>query len=122
MTVAVSDRPIHRQAEDLSAADFRACAETSGEAADRPLGIACVLALRTIVGSGILPPNAIMLGYRATWHEEPRLGRYVTEMSVIEADLPRTRYQRVVIGYRTTAADGRLAIEQEQEVLWPVTV
>ncbi len=121
MTVAVSDRPLHQRTDQISEADLRECAETSGEASDRPLGIACVLALRTLIGSGVLPPSAIMLGYRATWYDEPRPGGYVTDLSIIEADPPRTRYQRVVIGYRTTTADGRLAIEQQQEVLWPVT-
>ena len=121
MTVAVSDSPIHTQAEGVTEADFLACAETSGEASERPFGIASVLALRALIGSGILPPGAIMLGYRVAWHGAPCTGRHVTELRIIEADAPRTRFQRAVIGYRTTGPDGLLAIEQEQEVLWPVT-
>ena len=121
MTVQVSPSAAHAREDDLREADFRACAETTGEASDRPLGIACVLALRTLVGSGLLPPSAIMLGYSFTWHEAPRPARYRTEMRIVEADPPRTRYQRVVIGYASRTPDGRLALEQEQEVLWPVT-
>src|SRR5262249_32916541 len=116
------ERILHAQAETISEADLRRCAEASGEAAERPLGIAFVLALRTLIGSGALPPGAMMLGHSATWHEPPAAGSFRTELRIRVADPPRRRYQRVVIGYRTmTAAESRLVLEQEQEVLWPVT-
>lgn len=122
MTVTVGSAPIHVQRETLTNHDFSQCAETSGETVDFPLGIAAVLALRALIASKALPDNAIMMGYAATWHEELRPGAFRTEMSIAEVDAPRTRYQRVVIAYRThDGGDGRLLVEQRQEVLWPVT-
>lgn len=123
MTVTVSSAPIHVQRDTLTNHDFALCAETSGETVDFPLGIAAVLALRALIASKALPDNAIMLGYAAIWHEELRPGAFRTEMSIAEADAPRMRYQRVVIAYRTHDGgdDGRLLVEQRQEVLWPVT-
>ena len=122
MTVEAGSRVLHAQTETITGSDLRCCAQTSGEDAEQPLGIACVLALRTIIGSGGLPPGAMMLGYAATWYEPLAPGEFRTEMSIRIADPPRRRYQRVVVGYRTfRAADGHLVLEQEQEVLWPIT-
>ena len=121
MTVAVSKVPVHVQHDRLEQSDFDLCASTSGETVEYPLGIAAVLALRTLIASEALPDNAIMLGYQATWQEELRPGAFRTDMMIAEADAPRTRYQRVVIAYTTYASDDRLVVEQRQEVLWPVT-
>jgi hypothetical protein len=116
------ESPVHVEDDDITAADFAACATISGEAPDAPLGIAFVIALRALLGSNLLPDGAMMLSHRVTWHEKPRPGRLVTEVSIKEADAPRTRYQRVVIGYRTARGEDRdhVVITQEQEVLWPV--
>jgi len=113
---------VHIEDDDITAADFAACAAISGEAPEAPLGIAFVIALRALLGSKLLPDGAMMLSHRVTWHERPRPGRYRTEMTISEVDAPRTRYQRVVIAYRTTPDDDRhrSVITQEQEVLWPV--
>lgn len=121
MSIEASDRILHVQTEVITAGDLDRCAEITGELSERSLGIAFVLALRTIVASGALPPGAMMLGYDATWHEAPRPGAFRTEMRICVADPPRRRYQRVVIGYRTLAADdSRLVLNQAQEVLWPI--
>ena len=122
MSIPALGSTVHARTEVVTATDLSVCGALSGEASPRPLGIAFVLALRAVIESAALPDGAIMLGHGATWHEEPRPGTFRTEMSIRAAAPPRTRYQRVVIGYRTTAIeDGRLVLEQEQEVLWPVT-
>ncbi len=122
MTIVASGRVVHERSDDITPADLRACAAVSGEDDDSPLGIACVLALRTLIELGMLPDSAIMLGYRAVWHRAPAPGHYRTDMRIVEADGPRTRYQRVVIGYRTVStSDHRPVFEQFQEVLWPIT-
>jgi hypothetical protein len=121
MKIEASDRAIHSQDDIVTEADLASCADITGEGSHRPLGIAFVLALRTIIGSGVLPPGAMMLGYTATWHEPPRPGAFRTELRICAADPPRRRYQRVMIGYRTLeAGSGRLIVEQVQEVLWPI--
>ena len=120
MSVRPSAQPIHTSTQTVTKRELAACAELTGEASDRPFGIAFILALRTVIGSGALPDGAIMLGHRATWNEAPRPGTFRTEMSIAAADAPRTRFQRVVIAYRTVdEADHKLVIEQAQEVLWP---
>jgi hypothetical protein len=113
--------PLHSRTDHLTVIDLQTCARLSGEETDRPLGIAFVLALRTLIESEALPGGAIMLGHRATWHAAPSPGVYRTEMSIISVDPPRTRYQRVVIGYRTAVEGGAIFVDQQQEVLWPTT-
>ncbi|MBP5858542.1 hypothetical protein KAJ83_16085 [Marivibrio halodurans] len=122
MIEASDDKTVYSRVEEISESDLNACAEISGEVNDPPLGIAYVMALRTVIGSGLLPDGAMMLGHRATWFEAPRPGRFETEMRFSEADPPRTRFQRVVIAYRTFDRNrgGELVLEQEQEVLWPI--
>lgn len=122
MSVEAGERIIHARTETVTIDDLERCAGITGENSQHPLGIAFVLALRTIIGSSALPPGAMMLGYTATWHERPAAGTFRTEMRIGTADEPRRRYQRVVIAYRTFATtDGRVVLEQEQEVLWPIT-
>lgn len=105
----------------LDAELLRACAAVDGECPDGPgLGIAFVLALRTLIQTGILPDAAIMLGHRATWYAAPPTDEAVTtEMVIAEAEPGSGRYHRVVIAYRSQTDDGRRLIEQHQEVLWP---
>lgn len=113
--------PVHARSDCLTACELQQCAELLGETSDRPLGVAFVLALRTLIESRVLPDGGIMLSHRATWFCESWAGVYRTAMSIISTDPPRTRYQRVVIGYRTTDENGKVFVEQEQEVLWPNT-
>lgn len=122
--IHADEEPVYVHTEEISEADLRDCARISGEASDAPLGIAFVIALRTLMGSGLVPDNAMMLGHRVVWHTQPLAGLFVTEMSIAAADPPRTRFQRVVIAYRTMDSHqgGLLVTEQEQEVLWPVTL
>lgn len=121
--IEADGKAVHVQSETISQAELTACATISGECSDAPLGIAFVFALRTVIGSGLLPDGAMMLGHRVTWHGPPHPGAFVTEMSFAAADPPRTRFQRVVIAYKTheESREGRLLAEQEQEVLWPIT-
>lgn len=114
---------VHTHVDVLTQEDFATCAGISGEPVEAPLGIAFIVALRTLIGSRLLPDGAIMLRHRVTWHHKPRPGRIVTELRVKEVDPPRTRFRRVVIGYRTNNTQDAhvISIEQEQEVLWPVT-
>ena len=110
----------HSRAEVCGEDLIERCAEITGEQTSRPLGIAFVLALRTLIGSGILPDGAIMVSHSATWMEEPPLGEEVTTGLVISrTEPPRGRFQRVVLSYVTTGRDGRVLFKQEQGVLWP---
>jgi hypothetical protein len=121
MNPEAGDRVIHTQTEVVTEADLLSCAKITDEISKRPLGIAYVIALRTIIDSGALPPGAMMLGHSVTWHEAPSAATFRTELRILAADPPRRRYQKVMIGYRTLeASTGRLVLEQEQEVLWPV--
>lgn len=113
--------PVHERTDRLSERELSACAALSGEESERPLGIAFVLALRTLIESGVFPDGGIMLGHQATWFREPWIGAYRTELSIVAIDPPRTRYQRVVLGYRIRGEDGDPFAEQQQEVLWPIT-
>jgi hypothetical protein len=122
MSVPAVGAVLHRRREFLTVDDFDACARLTAEPRPDPLGIAFVLALRAAIAWGGLPDEAVMLGHRAVWQEPLRPAvEYETEMRIVEAAAPRTRYQRVVIGYRTTRDDELLMIEQHQEVLWPLS-
>ena len=113
---------LHARAEACGEDLLDNCAEITGEQTSRPLGIAFVLALRTLIGSGILPDGAIMVSHSATWMEEPPLGEQVTtDLMMSRAEGPRERYRRVVLSYVTRGGDGRVLIKQEQEVLWPTS-
>ena len=109
---------VHERREVITASDLASAAELCAADGAQELAGAFVLALRTTIAWGLLPPGAIMLGHRATWFAPLQPAEYRTTMTIREADAPRTRYQRVVIAYLTWR-DGEVIVEQTQEVLWP---
>jgi hypothetical protein len=119
MSVPPIGAVVHERDELLTAADIVQSAEICAAQGAESLAAAFVLALRTAMSSGVLPPGAIMLGHRATWFAALEPGEYRTTMAIREADAPRTRYQRVVIGYATRRSDHQVVLDQAQEVLWP---
>jgi hypothetical protein len=120
MTAPPPGEVLHSHAEPIGEQEMVTCARLTGERGTRPLGIAFVLALRTLMSWGALPGGAIMLGHRAVWREPLRPGvAYETTLRIVERDRPRSRYQRVVLGYATVAPAGGPVLDQRQETLWP---
>ena len=119
MTPPAPGSVVHKRDEHLGSVEVAEAARLCGASSAEPLAAAFVLALRAAMASGALPGGAIMLAHRATWFTALREGDYRTEMRIRSVDPPRTRFQRVVIGYETRDADGALVLEQAQEVLWP---
>lgn len=121
MSVPAVGAIVHERREILTEMDAKRAAELCGAPDADTLAPAFVLALRTAIESNVLPGGAIMLSHQAQWLVPLRPAEYRTTMRVREAGAPRTRYQRVVIGYTTHDASGRIVLEQSQEVLWPIT-
>lgn len=103
----------------VSSEEAATCARLMGEPVDGrvPLGMAFVLALRALIAARILPGGAIMAGHRVVWQRRPLVGEQLeTDVSLLA--LERTR-GRLLIRYETRDGEGRLLIEQEQDVRWP---
>jgi hypothetical protein len=108
-----------RRTDVMTAEDASRCARLMGEPQDEgvPLSFAFVLALRALIGAGFLPGGAVMLGHRVRWLRRPRLGETLeTEVRIVSLERERGR---LTVGYGTRDADGRVVIEQEQDVRWP---
>jgi len=115
-----SGAPFFRSTQLVTDDMLAQCARLTGERSPAPLGIGCVLALRALCDWGGLPAAAIMRSYRATWYGEPAIGAHVTTIEVQTRGASRTRYTPVTLKY-ATARDGQSVVEQQQDVLWPIT-
>lgn len=89
------------------------------EPTDGPMGVAFVLALRTVLSWGHLPDGAVMIGHRCSWLKPVLPGQSsITHLSIVSLGKQSRRYREVTLGYQTETA-GEIVIEQEQRVLWP---
>jgi hypothetical protein len=88
-----------------------------------PVGIAFVLALRTVISWGKLSDGAVMIDHRSTWFRPMELGGIsTTVLSIVRLGEPSSRYREITLGYRTYLDNDEMLIEQEQKILWPIVV
>lgn len=85
-----------------------------------PLGIAFVLALRTLMDWHGLPDGGIMLGHEANWIASVSVPCCLrTTLAIAASRVSSNGLIIVDLGYETRMSTGELVLTQTQKVLWP---
>ena len=85
-----------------------------------PLGLAFVIALRTLMDWGQFPDGGIMIGHEAEWVAPIDVPTTLqTTLALNPTGTRRRGRTKADLLYRSVSLEGHLIIQQRQTVLWP---